>query len=153
MSTPAPDPLFSLVAAIRAYAEATALPAPAIYGLRQFFIQITPSPLQTQHARVFYPHLLDHDDPLNRDNAARGTGEPSRPNHDQSTRDQATQTEAAQDPLGPNNSDLGNLWRCCPSPPIHACYSRTRGDPVSRWRFHCTRHYPHSCPCRFHMPG
>ena len=104
---PSPDPLASLFAAIHTYAEATALPAPAIHGLGQFFRQITPTPPTTenQNARVLYPSLLDHDDPDERHDNSRGTRITSR----------GTQTPAAQpasainDPLLPLNADLRNL--------------------------------------------
>ena len=144
MSTnPSPDPLISLFAAIRTYAEATALPAPAIYGLRQFFRYITPTPprTETQDARVLYPSLLDHDDPVERNHPQRGTRLSSR----------GTQTPAAQpaehaiNPLGPDNAGLRNLWRCCPATPYHACLSATRDDDVPRWRFHCGEHIPYDC--------
>ena len=89
MSTnPSPDPLISRFAAIRTYAEATALAAPAIYGLRQFFRYITPTPprTETQDARVLHPSLLDHDDSVERNHPQRGTRLSSR----------GTQTPAAQ---------------------------------------------------------
>ena len=100
-NAPSPDPLISLFAAIRTWAEATALPAPAIYGLRQFFRYITPTlpATENQDARVLYPRLLDHDDPDERPTLTSGTRLASR----------GTQTPAAQtapptnDPLAPDN--------------------------------------------------
>ena len=116
-NNPSPDPLISLFAAIRTYAEATALPAPTIYGLRQFFRYITPTPPRTeaQDARVLYPSLLDHDDPVERNHPPHGTQITSR----------GTQTPAARaapptnDPLAPDNAVLRNLWRCCSAVPRH----------------------------------
>ena len=141
---PSPDPLVPLFAAIRTYAEATALPAPAIHGLCQFFRFITPTSAatETQDALVLYPSLLDHDDPDQRAHPLRGTRIASR----------GTQTPAARtappanDPLAPDNADLRNLWRCCSAGPRHACYSATREDDTQRWRFHCPEHIPHNCP-------
>ena len=143
-ANPSPDPLISLFAAIRTYAEVTALPAPAIHGLRQFFRQMTPTrpTTENQDARVLYPSLLDHDDPDERPNDTSGTRITSR----------GTQTPAARtatstnNPLAPDNADLRNLWRCCPALPRHACYSATREDNIQRWRFHCSEHIPHNCP-------
>ena len=140
MSTPNPNPLISLFAAIRIWAEATAPPAPAIYGLRQFFRQLTPTPPPTenQNALVLYPRLLDHDDPDERDYNSRGARVASCGTQTQA----AHPPETTNDPLEPENAGLWNLWRCCPAIPYHACLSRTHDDDVQRWRFHCSEHIP-----------
>ena len=143
MSTPNPDPLTSLFAAIRTWAEATALPAPAIYGLRQFFRYMTPTPPPTenQDALVFYPRVLDHDDSNERNHDSRSARVTSR-----GTQTQAAQsTEPTNDPLAPNNAGLRKLWRCCPATPYHACLSSTHDDDELRWRFHCGEHIPYDC--------
>ena len=143
MSTPNPDPLVSLFAAIRTWAETTAPPAPAIYGLRQFFCQLTPTPPPTenQNALVFYPRLLDHDDPDERHSDPRSARVASC-----GTQTQAAQpTEPAHDPLAPDNAGLRNHWRCCPATPYHACLSSTHDDDKLRWRFHCCEHIRYDC--------
>ena len=129
--------------AIRTYAEATAIPTPAIYGLRQFFRFITPTPPQdeTQDARRLYPSLLDHDDPAERDHAQRSTRLSSR-----GTETLAAQpAELANDRLATDNAGLRNLWWCCPATPDHTCLSATRDDNVSRWRVHCGEHILYDC--------
>ena len=128
-ANPSPDPLISLFAAIRTYAEATALPAPAIYGLRQFFRFITPTPPTTenQNARVFYPRLLDHDDPDERahdSSSARVTSS-------------GAQTTPAADPLAPDNADLKNLHRCCRLRAKAAGSIRLQGQRFRRRRCGC----------------
>ena len=139
-ANPSPDPLISLFAAIRTWAEAAAVPAPAIYGLRQFFRQLTPAPTENENARVFYPRLLGYDDPDERPPPQNGARLTSR-----GTQTPTAPTPPANDPLTPDNAGLRNLWRCCPATPYHACLSSTRDDDVPRWRFHCGEHIPYDC--------
>ena len=139
-ANPSADPLISLFAAIRTWAEATAVPAPAIYGLRQFFRQLTPAPTENQNARVFYPRLLDHDDPDECPPPQNGARLASR-----GTQTPAAPTSPANDPLAPDNANLRDLWRCCPATPYHACHTATQDDDAQRWRFHCSEHIPYNC--------
>ena len=141
---PSPDGLIPLFAAICTWKEATAPPAPAIYGLHQFFRQITPTlpATENQDARVLYPILLDHDNPDERPPPPNGTRVTSC-----GTRKPTARTgPSTNDPLAPDNADLRNVWRCRPAIPRHACYSASREDNVQRCRFHCSEHIPHNCP-------
>ena len=107
MRTPPKIPLTPFFPAIRTWAEATAPPAPAIYGLRQYFRQLTPTspPTENQNALVLYPSLLDHDDPDERHDNSRGTWIARR-----GTQTPATQTElSTSNTLAPDNADLRNL--------------------------------------------
>ena len=118
-ANPYPDPLISLFAAIRTWAEANAFPTSAIYGLRQFFRYITPTPPPTenQDARVLYPCLLDHDDPDESPPPPNGSQLISRGTQTK----EAQPTPPANDPLTPDNANLRNHWRCCLATEYHAC--------------------------------